>query len=55
MKVPRAEFVAHLRSCTEDRAGFCTRITGDPGAETRLSVPKLCLEVAGMRDGKRRK
>jgi predicted nucleotidyltransferase component of viral defense system len=23
-KVPRAEFVAHLRSCTEDRAGFCT-------------------------------
>jgi hypothetical protein len=24
-----------------------------PGAETRLSVPKLCLEVAGMRDSKR--
>ena len=23
-KVPRAEFVAHLRSCTEDRAGFRT-------------------------------
>jgi predicted nucleotidyltransferase component of viral defense system len=23
-KVPRAEFVAHIRSCTEDRAGFCT-------------------------------
>ena len=26
-KVPRAEFVAHLRSCTEDRAGFCTDMT----------------------------
>src|ERR1700722_9896605 len=26
-KVPRAEFVAHLRSCMEDRAGFCTDMT----------------------------
>jgi hypothetical protein len=26
-----------------------------PGAETRLSVPKLCLEAAGMRDLERRK
>jgi predicted nucleotidyltransferase component of viral defense system len=23
-RVPRAEFVAHLRSCVDDRAGFCT-------------------------------
>jgi predicted nucleotidyltransferase component of viral defense system len=23
-RVPRAEFVAHLRSCMDDRAGFCT-------------------------------
>jgi hypothetical protein len=30
-------------------------VTGEPGAETRMSVPKLCLEVAGMRDSKRRK
>jgi predicted nucleotidyltransferase component of viral defense system len=26
-KVPRAEFVAHLRSCMEDRTGFCTDMT----------------------------
>jgi predicted nucleotidyltransferase component of viral defense system len=26
-KVPRAEFIAHLRSCVEDRAGFCTDMT----------------------------
>ena len=26
-KVPRSEFVAHLRSCTEDRVGFCTDMT----------------------------
>ena len=25
--VPRAEFVAHLHSCTEDSAGFCTDMT----------------------------
>src|SRR5882757_1945165 len=25
--VPRSEFVAHLRSCTEDRVGFCTDMT----------------------------
>ena len=29
-KVPRAEFVAHLPSCTEDWAGFCTDMTPLP-------------------------